>query len=445
MPEILLAVALFTLIGVLFGIITGLVPGIHVNTVAALILIFAPAFTGFAVMISLPLGISPEYAAVLVSAMIIGNLITHTFLDFIPSALFGAPDEDMALSVLPAHRLVLEGNGERAINLSATGSLYAVFIALILLAPAYLFFGVMNGYEKLEPYIPYILILVVSLLIAEESKKSPKHSLYALLIFLLSGIFGWVVLNGGIFRDSPMLFPELRENAAVFSGLLGLFGFPALIQSIGVLGSIAQKEHGKRGSIEEKKAIKDSFLGTVSGAFVGWFPGITSASATVLASELSDDNASESFITMMSSVNTSNAIFVMLALFVIGKARSGALKVVQSLISPEIWSDPLSPPSLIFLLLFSAAISAAAAYPLTLYFGRFFLKRIDRIEYRKMSAFIIGFLILTCIALAGPIGIYVAAIAAMIGIIPPLLGINRVHLMGFLIIPVIIYFLGGAV
>lgn len=443
MLSVLLAAAVFTLIGVCLGIITGLVPGIHVNTVATVILIFSPPFLGFALLLSSPFGIGPGYAVLMVSAMIIGNLITHTFLDFIPSALFGAPDEDMALSVLPAHRMVLRGEGMKAVKLSASGSLYAVLIGLLLLIPAYLFFGVFNGYEKLEPYIAYILILVVAILIAEESEKSGMHSLYSLLIFLLSGIFGWIVLNGSLFSFSPMLFDSMRDSAPIFSGLLGLFGLPALIQSMGVLGKMKQK-NSKDASENtcEKKLLKNSFLGTISGAFVGWFPGITSASATVLASNLSDDTDEEGFITAMSAVNTSNALFVILALFVIGKARSGALKVVQSLISPELWSDPLSPPSTIFLLLFSAVLAAAVSYPLTMRFGSFFLRKMEKVDYRRMSVFIIAFLAVLCLILAGPMGLYVGAIAAMIGIIPPLIGVNRVHLMGFLIIPVILYFLG---
>ncbi len=441
MLSLLIAVALFTIIGISLGIITGLVPGIHVNTVATLVFIFLPVLMGFSMLFSSMFGMDSGGALLLLSAMIVGNLITHTFLDFIPSALFGAPDEDMALSVLPAHRMILRGEGKEAIHLSATGSLYAVLIAMVLIIPAYIFFGVLHGYEKLEPYIPYILVLVVTVLIAEESKKSRKQSLYALAMFIFSGIFGWVVLNGNLFSSTPMLFDEMRESAGIFSGLLGLFGLPALIQSMGITGNLSAVSEDKVEK-DESDRLKHSFLGTISGAFVGWFPGVTSASATVLAANLSGESDEKSFITMMSAVNTSNAVFVILALFIIGKARSGALKVVQRLISPELWSNPLSPPSAIFLLLFSVSIAAALAYPLTLFFGDFFLKRMERMEYRRMSLMILAFLTILAMVLAGPMGIYVAAIGAMIGIIPPLIGINRVHLMGFLILPTILYFMG---
>ena len=437
--QVLLGVLLFTLIGVLLGIITGLTPGIHVNTVALLIMAFSPVFFGISGSISAFLG-APEGTLIFISAIIIGNLITHTFLDFIPSALFGAPDEDMALSVLPAHRLVLRGEGRKAIRISATGSLHAVLIALLLLIPAYIFFGVLNGYERLEPYIPYILMLIVAVLIAEEAEKGRIYSLYAISIFLLSGIFGWIVLNGNTFSDAPMLMDGMRGSAPIFSGLLGLFGLPALIQSAGVIKPVMKEKDEK----SEGAGIKHSFLGTISGAFVGWFPGVTSASATVLASNLSGDRNEESFIGMMSAVNTSNAVFVILALFVIGKARNGTLKVVQSMLSPEIWKNPVSPPSMLFILLFSVTIAAALSYPLTIFFGDVFLKRVEKVDYRSISSYIMVFLLILCLIMAGPVGLYVSAVATMIGLIPPLIGINRVHLMGFLIMPTILYFMGVA-
>ena len=436
---LLVAAVLFTLIGIGFGTFTGLVPGIHVNTVAALILVFSSAFLGLASTLSSAIGVPPIYAPILLSVTIVANLTTHTFLDFIPSAILGAPDEDMALSVLPAHRMMLKGLGERAVRLSASGSIYSILMGLSLLLPAYIFFGLFHGYEMLKPYIPLILVCVVSILILAEYEKGRMHPVYALSVFLLSGAYGWVVLNGGLFDGSSLPFEDMRESAPIFSGLLGLFGLPALIQSMGVTGRIKQREKGGVKALDERKLLRKSFVGAVSGAFVGWFPGITSASATVLASTVSKDMDEEGFITAMSAVNTSNALFVILALFVIGKARSGALKIVQILARPDIWNAPTQAPSFMFLLLFSAALSGAVAYPLTVLAGKFFLARMEKVEYRRISQGIIVFLIFLCLLLAGPVGIYIAAIGAMLGLIPPLIGVNRVHLMGFLIIPVIIY------
>ena len=58
--------------------------------------------------------------------------ITHTFLDSIPSIYLGVPDPDMALSILPAHRMLLEGNGFLALKYTLYGSLSGLMISVIL-------------------------------------------------------------------------------------------------------------------------------------------------------------------------------------------------------------------------------------------------------------------------------------------------------------------------
>ena len=143
----------------------------------------------------------------------------------------------------------------------------------------------------------------------------------------------------------------------------------------------------------------------------------------------------------MSAVNTSNAVFVILALFVIGKARSGSIKVVKELAQPNIWANPSCPPSLLFLLLFSAVLAGAIAYPLTLFFGSFFISRMEKTDYSRLSSLILVFVLALVLILAGPMGFFTASVAAMLGLIPPLTGTSRVHLMGFLILPTIIYFI----
>ena len=82
--ELLLAIIIFTLIGCLFGIITGLIPGIHVNNVAYMILASQAALVSFALAAFGWASPSAAELVIIVSALVIGNVITHTFLDFIP-------------------------------------------------------------------------------------------------------------------------------------------------------------------------------------------------------------------------------------------------------------------------------------------------------------------------------------------------------------------------
>ena len=193
-----LAVCLFTVLGAGLGIITGLVPGVHVNNVALMVVALSPALAGFIIAI-FGQGLPVEEVSILMVAIIVGCLITHTFLDVIPSVFLGAPDPDMALSVLPGHRLMLEGKGYAAIKCSALGSFGAVLMAMIFLLPTRLLMGSpVNAYDKMWPFIHLILIFIVLLLILNEggegvplrlAKKSDEmHKLVKLQARRIEGV-----------------------------------------------------------------------------------------------------------------------------------------------------------------------------------------------------------------------------------------------------------------
>ena len=107
------------ILGCAFGIITGLIPGVHINLVALLIL----SFSAFLLEIVSPL---------IISIFIISMAITHTFLDSIPSIFLGAPEAETALSVLPGHKMLLEGRGYEAVMLTLIGSIFSLLLAVAL-------------------------------------------------------------------------------------------------------------------------------------------------------------------------------------------------------------------------------------------------------------------------------------------------------------------------
>lgn len=150
------------------------------------------------------------------------------------------------------------------------------------------------------------------------------------------------------------------------------------------------------------------------------------------------------FIVAFSGVNTSNAIFTVVALYVILRARSGAMQAVKSIMGDSIvpWEPIAQVPVLLALLLVSIVTAATVALFLTLYFGKAFAKLSNRIPYKKLIIGVISFVTLLIFLLSGPLGLGIAAASIAIGFIPPLVGIGRVHLMGSLMLPVIMFFLG---
>ena len=106
--------------GVLLGTITGLIPGLHVNTIGFLLL----ATTS-----------SLAQPTVVIAAAILAAGITHTYLSIVPGLVLGVPEAATVVGALPGHRMVLQGAGPEAIRLSAIGSGVALLVAVALALP----------------------------------------------------------------------------------------------------------------------------------------------------------------------------------------------------------------------------------------------------------------------------------------------------------------------
>ena len=87
------------ILGCIAGVFTGLIPGIHMNTVSLSLIYLMPKNTELIYFI-------------------IAMSVVHTFVDFIPSILFGAPEAENFLSILPGHKMLLEGKGLEAIKIT---------------------------------------------------------------------------------------------------------------------------------------------------------------------------------------------------------------------------------------------------------------------------------------------------------------------------------------
>ena len=95
--------------GCFFGIITGITPGLHINLVAA-------------ILFSLSAFLLQYTNVIVLGCFIIAMSITHTFSDFISATYLGAPSDETALAVMPAHRLLFKGMGHEAVKLATLGS-----------------------------------------------------------------------------------------------------------------------------------------------------------------------------------------------------------------------------------------------------------------------------------------------------------------------------------
>ena len=393
------------LIGCTAGIVTGLIPGIHVNLVSLLLISFSAYLLGFT---------SPLILAVFIISM----AVTHTFLDSIPSIFLGAPDADQALNVLPGHRLLMKGKGYEAVKLTVIGSLSALILTLILI-PFMLPF-VPKIYSFLQPYIGYILIGVVVFMLLKE--KGANGVFWGLVIFLLSGILGIIVLG----------FPNLRQP--LFPMLSGIFGLSVLITSLNNKVEVPKQRITE--IIEVKKINKIKAIGAAvfSGSLTGIFPGLGAAQAAIIGMQLVGEIGMYAFMILIGGINTVNFVFSLATFYTLQKARNGAIVAVLEIIKSININE-------LIILMCAALIAGGFATFLALKITRVFSKMINLINYRAICISIILFIAVLTFVFSGFIGLLVLGTSAALGIISPIVGVKRSNAMGCLLLPVIFYFL----
>jgi len=432
------------------GVLTVLTPGLHVNNVALMLLSAFPALcAGLAFLDGW--GMDAASVGLLVAAAVVATSMAHTFLDFIPSTFLGAPDGDTALSVLPAHSMLLEGRGYAAVYYSAIGSLGAVLFAAGAMVPIKFAVGPpLNGYAFLREHMVVILLGIVLLLVCTETRRVPYRRVQTPEgtgyvngplsrplgvamgggLFMLTGLFGLAVLDLEV--RSPLGLPA----TVLFPALSGLFGTATLLDSLA--GAPSLPAQGLETPPLDRGATAVSVAsGAVAGTTVGFMPGMSGGIATVGAMLFRNEPSREQTIVTLSAINTANSFFVLVALFLILRPRSGAAIVVDSLVPVTPW-DTAVPPASLCLLLVAALLSSLMAFGLTLRLGRAFAGAFHRVPYRKLVAAILIAIVFMVWAFTGPLGLGVLAVSTALGMIAPRLGVRRSHAMGVLLVPVIL-------
>ena len=402
MIEILLG----TLFGVLLGTISGIIPGVHANTLAG-------------VLLSLQIALLSFFGPLVLAGAMFAALITHTFVDSIPSTFLGIPDADTSLAVLPAHALCLEGNGEEAVRIAALGSACAMVIAVPLSIICFFLLPALQLY--FDWWIGILLIATMGYMIV--TSECPG---WALALFCVSGILGIFSL-----RYAFLSWHTLAGSSAILMPLLtGLFGISVLLTAS--QGTMPE-QHFQGIRMEDRTIMKYSALGTVAGVAVGWLPGLSTASANgVLASLIGYEKNRRAYILATSAANTSNAFIGLAALFALSRMRNGVMVALSEL--------PLPTMSELTVI---GVLAACAAYGITVVLSRS-ASRFNGIDGRLLNHAVIAFIIILCSILTGPFGVVILMLATALGLVPHLVNVPRVYCMGAIIVPVILYSFGIA-
>jgi putative membrane protein len=395
----LLQLIIALLIGILIGVFTGLFPGIHINLVGAFLV---------ALSSTLLAGISPIYLIAFIASL----AITHTFIDFIPSIFLGCPDADTELSVLPGHELLKQGEGHSAVMRTAYGGLISVFILTILAFP----FSITLSwiYPIIQKAIPFILIFVCSLMIFSERKKFS-----ATLVLVLTGVLGLCVLN-------------LNLKEPLLPLLSGLFGSSTMLISINQNTRIPEQNTNFE-KLNFKKMYKPILAALIASPLCGFLPGLGGGQAAVIGNQISKSESKE-FLVLLGAVNILVMGLSFISLYAISKTRTGAAAAIQSLIGiPDF--------NILTLIILICLLSGISSFFLTRFLSLKFLKIIEKINYKKLSIWVLSFLSVIILLISGLLGFLVFLISTATGIYCIKLNVKRTQMMGCLLIPTIILYL----
>jgi len=383
--------------GVLLGTCSGLVPGLHVNSLALLLAAAAPSVPG-----------PPQ----LVGAAMLAAGVTHSFLDVVPMLALGVPDAAMAVSALPGHRLVIGGRGREALRVSALGSGVAVAVAFVLAVP------VTTAATVVAPLVyDYLPVVVVALLLALLAREPTRRArLGGCLAVAASGALGVVALP----LQPESLLPAGDVLAPLFAGL---FGAPVLLAAYRGAGVPEQDDPAVAGG--PRSVVESGFAGSIAGAAVAYVPGVSGAIAAVFAVEATRSDGDRAFVAALSGVNTANTVFALYALFALGAPHTGVLVAFERAALPK--TLPL--------LLASIALAACAGAVLVPVLGDRYFRLVRRLNHRRLTVGVCALLVVLAWVFAGWLGVALLAAATLVGLIPPYFSARRVHLMAVLLVP----------
>lgn len=404
-------------IGIMIGTTTGMIPGIHVNTAGAILFASSGVLLGF---------LSPEFLCVIMVSM----SIAHALIEFVPSMLLGVPQEGTATSILPGHRMVLQGRSKEVIRIVCVGGFGAIVVTILMLPVFVMLLPILHDLSK--PYTWEILFFA-SIYLIYNLTGNCRDFLWSLTLFVLSGILGWTIFQ-----------TPISSGISLMCTFSGLFGISTILFSLNDNSSIPHQNAFYDLDIDFAK-FKSIFTGGITGAILGFLPGFGPAQGTVIAQAASgandnDEDDTVNFLLATSGLNISDCLFSLMAIYIIGNPRSG-IAVYMSYLVEQMTLNHL------IIYIFASLLAVSISLVLALKLGDSFSSLMGGVDYKKLS---IGVILLQIVILYIFIFYYNAPVVYMtialvtstaMGLLPHYVGVGKSHLMGVLIIPAIVIYI----
>lgn len=381
----------YMFLGIAAGTLTGLIPGIHSNTIAA----FA---AGFFTNTNLP-----------GSIFIVSMGMSHSVASAIPSIVLGAAQET-TFHLLPGQEMLMHGKGVPAITITVLGCLIGIVFGTIMSAAIYL---IAEKYSAVFPnIIPAVIFATTSIVIISQRKKS-----LATIICLSSAALGMITLNSGI-------------TEIVFALITGFFAMPSLLCSAISRAKIPRQEkHSEDSAHVWFGAIIAIFAGVLS-----IMPGLGPSNSAFLVNTLVKKLDKSEYLLLGGGIGATNLFFTIIMLYALGKTRSGIAIALENLAPKDLRSMAI---------LAAAALAATGiAAIITLKAAPKMIEKFQKNDYGKISAAIFVLLAILVFCFSGIAGIAACTVACAIGHLCATNNVSRSLCMSFLLIPTMLFYLG---
>ncbi|MEM3060183.1 MAG: tripartite tricarboxylate transporter permease [Candidatus Anstonellales archaeon] len=381
--------------GIIVGGISGIIPGLHTNTLAS---ILGWNFDGSDI-----------------SLLIIAIFGSQVVFSFVPAIFFGIPDEKSVVSVLPGHRMATRGRGYEALLICLLAGVLACIVSLLSLPIAIWSYPLV--YSISERFIPLLLGSVLFLLIAKE--KDMVSRFLCLVVTLTAGLLGFVVLNSG---NPDPLFP-------LFCGLFAVSGIV-----FATMGNEKRFSQQRDMSTINFDFAPEIIFGVILGWLADLIPGISSPAQMALLGGLifwreGEKEDARKYLALISAISVSQGVFAFASLEAIGKARVGALAIASEISESNIlW--------MVGIFCFSFAVASIALLGLSK-----IIRRLETGNIKRTYPVILGYLILAVLLVSGVDGLIILLASTLVGSLPNILKTSRLALMACLIIPTILYYM----
>ncbi len=418
------------LVGALAGAGLGLVPGLHVYNVAGALVLAAAAGV---------LPISNEALALAMAGLVVGWAMTNA----IPAVFLFAPDDASAGAILPATRYMLQGRGAEAVLLIGAGSL-AGLLALAVLAP--ILDEVFRPLRAiLQAHTGWMLLAIIAFLLLGEWPRvdaepgaRPLRKLArawawlgaGLLTFTLSGLLGLVLMT-----RSPIPATAAFQN--LLPAFVGLFALPGLVQ-VGLFGAALPAQRWPDAlDLPPGLWARGALTGLAGGLFASFLPVVSGGIGGLLAGHASAQRDERLFLVSQGASKIVYYAGSLLLLFVPGLAltRGGMAWMLTSIYVPYGWRTYA-------LGVAAVALGGALAFWLLIVFTRGATRVAPRINPRVLALGSGLIALLLVAAFTGLPGLFVAAVATPIGLIPVLVGGRRLNALGVLLLPITLNAIG---